>query len=78
MYILLLSYFDFQGSISSEEFEELRKVDYEYRRETVMDESEKLKLALDFLGDNSYISYFVFALFRYFFQQYDVIESLHH
>ena len=33
-----------------DEFEELRKVDYEYRRETIMDESEKLKLALDFLG----------------------------
>ena len=39
-----------QGSINKDEFEELRKVDYEYRRETVMDESEKLKLALDALG----------------------------
>lgn len=45
-----------QGSINSEEFEELRKVDYEYRREMVMDESEKLKLALDFLGN--YVLYF--------------------
>ena len=44
----------FKGSINSEEFEELRKVDYEYRREMVMDESEKLKLALDFLGKNIY------------------------
>lgn len=41
-----------KGSINSEEFEELRKVDHEYRREMVMDESEKLKLALDFLGEN--------------------------
>ena len=39
-----------QGSINKDEFEEFRKVDYEYRRETVMDESEKLKLALDALG----------------------------
>ena len=38
-----------------EEFEELRKVDYEYRRETIMDESEKLKLALDFLGIEQYL-----------------------
>ena len=42
--------FFFQGSINKDEFEELRKVDYEYIRETVMDESEKLKLALDALG----------------------------
>ena len=41
-----------QGAINSHEFEELRRVDQDYRRETMMEEAERLKLALDAIGED--------------------------
>lgn len=41
-----------QGNITLQEFEELRKVDNDYRRELVYEESEMLKMALDTIGDD--------------------------
>lgn len=38
--------------ITPEEFHELRQVDEDYRREVVLEEAEKLKLAVDALGDD--------------------------
>lgn len=41
-----------QGNVNPDEFEELRRVDHDYKRETMMEEAEKLKLALDALGED--------------------------
>lgn len=41
-----------QKSINADEFEELRRVDQDYRRETMMEEAERLKLALDAIGQD--------------------------
>ena len=39
-----------QGKITLTEFEELRKVDHDYRRELLYEESERLKIAIDAIG----------------------------
>lgn len=39
-----------QGKITEEEFEELRRVDHDYRRELLYEESERLKIAIDAIG----------------------------
>ena len=39
-----------QGKITPAEFEELRKVDHDYRRELLYEESERLKIAIDAIG----------------------------
>ncbi len=41
-----------QNQITPEEFEELRKVDHDFRHGTAVDEAEKLKIALDALGND--------------------------
>jgi len=40
------------GDITPAEFHELRQVDEDYRREMVLEEAERLKLAVDALGDD--------------------------
>jgi phosphatidylinositol 4-kinase len=39
-----------QGKITLDEFEELRRVDHDYRRELLYEESERLKIAIDAIG----------------------------